>query len=413
MDDEMRPLGEQPDEEDGADDPFDALFGEPGEGGEPNADADDPLARLFEDTEDLFVDFDDDEEAEPISVSPDEDETGELTPPVQMIAPDEENAELIEALDEPPVAATDAAALFEDFDDAPHQARAEQEAAFAELFGDLEEDVAGAPAPDSPPKDLPDWLQEPAILDDEDTAAHAPIGGEPAGDAEPLTPAMDDGLAALFDGSAEGLEDDSPIEQGEEPAHPTRGLLAGLGGDEAHAPADRAPLSSPEPSVSGPDLPLEPAAARDLFADFDDAAAPLETSAAEEDLFALLDSAEDLDPFRELEAVEPPTRAEPDREPAAPLAPREPLPPPTSDETPDWLRELGIGEGEDLAPLDEPAAEVSRQPRRARRTAAPATNMAFGMTASQRLILAVFLFIDVAVLGLLALYAVGAVNFAF
>jgi hypothetical protein len=424
MDEEMRPLDEQPDEENGAEDPFDALFSEADEGGEPEAEAEeDPLAKLFEDTEDLFVDFDeDDEDEEAISVTPDEDETGELIPPVHSIEATDEEAELIEAVEEPPVAATDAETLFEDFDDVPLDQQAEQEAAFDELFGDLDEEaIESAPvsaAPDVEPEaveqpadeqaDLPKWLQEPAVPDEDDTAAHAPLPPEPTEE-----PAVAD-MAALFDGSVEGLEEDLlPVEA--EEADAPHGLLAGFEADEWDEEADQAPLASPEPSTAYSDASLDPSDARDMFADFDDASSLPETSAAEEDLFAMLDTAEGLDPFRELEAVAPPTSDRAVPELAAEPAPRkrEPLPEPTSDETPEWLRELGIGEGEDLSEYDDRPQQLARPRRRARSAPAPATNIAFGMTPSQRLVLAVFLFVDVAVIGLLALYALGAVDFAF
>lgn len=132
-----------------------------------------------------------------------------------------------------------------------------------------------------------------------------------------------------------------------------------------------------------------------------------------DDPFASLDEAPDDDLFSHLEAT-----AEDDqdawREPVAPaetVASDEPLPPLPDAAVPEWLSELGIERDEIVEDQLKAAPE--------RDTAEPLTaisgsgpkGMAFGMTAQQRMILSIFLFLDVAVLGFLLLYALGVIQF--
>ncbi len=155
----------------------------------------------------------------------------------------------------------------------------------------------------------------------------------------------------------------------------------------------------------------EDAEDEDLFGGFDEQ--PL---AGEEDPFASLDELVDSDPFAGLEAPqEQAAFADADEfnesMPTRPAwADEQPL---AGGETPEWLRELGVGaeEGERGGPADAP------RPSRARGSALTALagsgprGMAFGMTAQQRMVLAIFLFLDVLVFSALILIAIGAINF--
>ena len=171
-------------------------------------------------------------------------------------------------------------------------------------------------------------------------------------------------------------------------------LFSSLRGDSS----DDDPLAS----LSGEP---EPAAAPDdPFAALDDAA---------DDPFASLDAVDDSDPFAALAATP---------EPAAP-APAPAPPEPTGvastaqgEERPEWLRELG-------------GFEESQDPRRAAGIPSPARGggggasallqnfmgrgphgIAMGMTAQQRMVLSIFLFLDVAAIGCMLLIAIGAVQ---
>ncbi len=75
-----------------------------------------------------------------------------------------------------------------------------------------------------------------------------------------------------------------------------------------------------------------------------------------------------------------------------------------ADETPDWLRELGGFEEE-----EETKAAPARTARKSR--AKSSGRKAAGMTPQQRMILSIFLFLDVAVLGCAILFALGVIGF--
>lgn len=157
----------------------------------------------------------------------------------------------------------------------------------------------------------------------------------------------------------------------------------------------------------------------DLFAAFSEPG----DSEQDDDPFASLDSAEEDDPFASLgfdEAddlfapVAPEEPAEADEEPVWETVAAE-EPPPVTDERPDWLRELGGFEEEEArtAPppvSPRPGAQQSRGGVMSSLVGKGSKGMAFGMTAQQRMILSIFLFLDVAVLACMILIAIGAVN---
>jgi hypothetical protein len=138
----------------------------------------------------------------------------------------------------------------------------------------------------------------------------------------------------------------------------------------------------------------------------------------EDDPFAALDEAFADDPFRELEAT--PERegyVEAPEPPPAPARPVEPLR--EDDDTPAWLRELGVGEDEfgyiepeQPAPPPEPEPSAPRGPMAAVTGTGP-EGTSFGLTARQRMLLALFLFLDVSVVACGLLYALGAINLNF
>ncbi len=138
----------------------------------------------------------------------------------------------------------------------------------------------------------------------------------------------------------------------------------------------------------------------------------------EDDPFAALDEAFADDPFRELEATPEREGYVEAPEPPAPARPVEPL---MEDDTPAWLRELGVGEDEfgyiepeQPAPPPEPAAPraASGGPLTAVTGTGP-EGTSFGLTARQRMLLALFLFLDVSVVACGLLYALGAINLNF
>lgn len=158
----------------------------------------------------------------------------------------------------------------------------------------------------------------------------------------------------------------------------------------------------------------------DLFAAFSEPS----DSEQDADPFASLDSAKEDDPFASLgfdeeddlftplaPAEEPPVMQE--EEPEWATVPAE-EPPPVTDERPDWLRELsGFEEEKKPAPAPvTPRAQASK-PRgglMSSLTGNGPKGMALGMTAQQRMILSIFLFLDIAVLACMILIAIGAVN---
>jgi hypothetical protein len=161
-----------------------------------------------------------------------------------------------------------------------------------------------------------------------------------------------------------------------------------------------------------------------FFDDFDekgDEDDPFGDYGGEDDPFAALDEAFADDPFRELEAT--PERegyVEAPEPPSAPARPVEPLV--EDDDTPAWLRELGVGEDDEFgyiepepsAPPPEPAAPraASGGPLAAVTGTGP-EGTSFGLTARQRMLLALFLFLDVSVVACGLLYALGAINLNF
>lgn len=141
----------------------------------------------------------------------------------------------------------------------------------------------------------------------------------------------------------------------------------------------------------------------DLFALFSDGD-PL----ASEDPFASLDATEvQSDPFAAETQLSMPTRSlEP---PAA-----QPAPILSSDEPPEWLRAALGGLEEEEEPSSPPPVEAPSPSRRPRRRTSLAGSgprgRAFGMTAQQRMVLSIFLFLDVTVLAVALLIAIGAIS---
>lgn len=90
--------------------------------------------------------------------------------------------------------------------------------------------------------------------------------------------------------------------------------------------------------------------------------------------------------------------------------------PASASETPDWLQELGGFE--DVETETPPAAAPTRarakparaKPARKARTSSAGSTM-FGLTAQQRMLLSIFLFLDTAVIGVLILVVIGAISF--
>jgi hypothetical protein len=157
----------------------------------------------------------------------------------------------------------------------------------------------------------------------------------------------------------------------------------------------------------------------DLFAAFSEPG----DSKQDDDPFASLDSTQEDDPFGSLGFDEE------EDELFAPLPPEEPPavseepdwatvaaeePPPVTDERPEWLRELGgFEEEEERTPAPAPTqvrASRSRGGLMSGLVGSGPKGMALGMTAQQRMILSIFLFLDIAVLACLILIAIGAVN---
>lgn len=137
----------------------------------------------------------------------------------------------------------------------------------------------------------------------------------------------------------------------------------------------------------------------DLFAEMD-SDVPLG-----DDPFAALDEPIEDDAFADFAAPAPLVS-----EPLVPVEEDafEPLPDMPEDEMPEWLRDLGVEEVED-APLpapvtaETPAAKMPPAPL----VAAPRRS---GMTPQQRMVLALFFFLDVLVLGFLILVLMGIIQ---
>jgi hypothetical protein len=159
----------------------------------------------------------------------------------------------------------------------------------------------------------------------------------------------------------------------------------------------------------------------DLFFDEEDGEDDLfDDFGGEDDPFAALDEAFADDPFRELEAT--PEREGyvevPEYTPAPAPQPVEPPQEEDDDDTPAWLRELGVGEDEfgyiepeQSAPPPEPVTASAAPGPLAAVTGTGSEGSSFGLTARQRMLLALFLLLDVGVLACGLLYALGAINF--
>jgi hypothetical protein len=168
----------------------------------------------------------------------------------------------------------------------------------------------------------------------------------------------------------------------------------------------------------------------DLFAAFsepgdsgqdDDPFASLDSSEVEDDPFSSLGFDEDDDDLFSALPPEPPAiMEEPEPEPEWETVEAE-EPPTITDERPEWLRELG-GFEEEAPAIAQPAAAAAAPPVRSRPERAGGSGllsnmvgsgprgMAFGMTAQQRMILSIFLFLDISVLACMLLFAIGAIN---
>lgn len=82
------------------------------------------------------------------------------------------------------------------------------------------------------------------------------------------------------------------------------------------------------------------------------------------------------------------------------------------DEQPDWLRELEP-QPEASAPAKSVAEKKApKEPKKQGRTSRPRKSggKGMGLTAQQRMILSLFLFLEVAVIGVLLLFAIGAIS---
>jgi hypothetical protein len=157
--------------------------------------------------------------------------------------------------------------------------------------------------------------------------------------------------------------------------------------------------------------------------DDDDLFAPLSDREplAGEDPFASLDATElgaetlpGLDVFKELGAETLPGLDLLTETPGVPEPPPVTTPGPLleSEERPEWLRELieREEEGGETRPAMQTAALAEPPRPEARPARARSRSTILGMTPRQLLAVSVFLFLDVAVLGVLLLIAIGAIN---
>ncbi|MBN1311827.1 MAG: hypothetical protein JXB30_10430 [Anaerolineae bacterium] len=79
------------------------------------------------------------------------------------------------------------------------------------------------------------------------------------------------------------------------------------------------------------------------------------------------------------------------------------------DEQPEWLRDLGV-EPEEAAPAEQaPKTEKKKKKKPARRSGKSSGNF-MGLTPQQRMILALFLFLEIAVISILVLIVTGAIR---
>ncbi|MBN1120179.1 MAG: hypothetical protein JXJ17_03815 [Anaerolineae bacterium] len=157
----------------------------------------------------------------------------------------------------------------------------------------------------------------------------------------------------------------------------------------------------------------------DLFAAFASDSEPF-SDGDDEDPFASLGSFDD-DPFESLGAPEEKSfDAEPKDIPEVHTSPTivsSPTTTPSGGARPEWLRELsGFDEEFD----DKPARAKSRKKSAPREKQSSSVlsgmvgsgpqGVGFGMTAQQRMVLSMFLFLDTAVIGVLILMYIGAIN---
>lgn len=132
----------------------------------------------------------------------------------------------------------------------------------------------------------------------------------------------------------------------------------------------------------------------DLFGDFDE----------NDDLFSGFSDPADMD-FGTV------SEAPPSQPPSAPpvMPPSEPARPATDEGgVPDWLRELSPEFAEEEEP-EEAIAEPAPAKKKAS-TQRPKRTSSGGMTPQQRMVLSIFLFLDVAVLGIALLAALGVIG---
>jgi hypothetical protein len=92
---------------------------------------------------------------------------------------------------------------------------------------------------------------------------------------------------------------------------------------------------------------------------------------------------------------------------SAPLPEPEPSTPAGAGGRPEWLAELdpGLGAVGEEEPVDQPRS------RRSRRKRAASSSKPRALTPRQRMLLSIFLFLDIAVLGCFLLLAIGAISF--
>lgn len=155
----------------------------------------------------------------------------------------------------------------------------------------------------------------------------------------------------------------------------------------------------------------------DLFAAFASDDDPF-SGVDDDDPFASLGSFDD-DPFESLGAPEADApEAEPEDVPedhTSPTMVSSPTVTPSSSARPEWLSELS---GFDDEFGDQPARTSTPAVSRETRSSSVLSGMVgsgsqgvgFGMTAQQRMILSIFLFLDTAVIGVMILMYIGAIN---
>ncbi|MBN1427609.1 MAG: hypothetical protein JXB07_04435 [Anaerolineae bacterium] len=81
------------------------------------------------------------------------------------------------------------------------------------------------------------------------------------------------------------------------------------------------------------------------------------------------------------------------------------------DDQPEWLRDLGV-QPEESAPVEQPAKQEKKEKKKKKsvRRSRKSSGNFMGLTPQQRLILALFLFLEVAVISIFVLMATGAIS---